>query len=88
VSNRGVASHAADLAGVADVAGEVRMAADAILFKLRGINGTDTDRLREVLQREFNGMIPAIIGFCDPFSEKAGRRMTVVANGAGMMGGL
>src|SRR5687767_2719733 len=80
-----VTSGATDLAEVPDVAGELAVAANAILLDLRRIDGANADGLCEILQREFYGMVPAIIGFRDPFPKKIMRSVAIVADGAGVV---
>src|SRR5688572_7045214 len=76
-----VAPGATDLAEVPDIAGELAVAANAILLDLGRVDGSNADGLREILQRELYGMVPAIVGFRDPFSEKAMRSVAIVADG-------
>ena len=81
-----VAAHAHHLTamsgsgGAANVGYKFLMTAEAILLQTLGIHRPDPDRVRERLQSELHGMIPAVIRFGDQLGDQAVRRVAIVAD--------
>src|SRR3989338_855219 len=68
-----------DVAVTGDVLDRRTMALDAVMLQRQEIATPDADRLAEVLQREFLGMVPAVVHLHQVFLREGMRHMAVVA---------